>query len=394
MAPMASLSSKRDHRIDLFRGLALVIIYIDHIPTDRLSHLTLRNFGFTSAADIFVLLAGISFALAHGPRLETRGLGAVLRQVGRRALTIYAAHVAVLLIALLLLVAINRDAPLDLFVATPPSWAGATLWQAAGLAFTLQYQPPYFDILPLYIVLLLLALPLLLLGRRHLGLMLSASVAVWLLAEVYAVNIPSTRSASGWYFDPLSWQIVFAAGLAIGLMSLRQTPLPRAPWLTVLSVVVILASFVLVFPCRHYGPLSSHCYFEPLSHITGLMDRQSPWRLFDTLAWVYLIARLLPRDARWLTHPLAQTLTRMGRHSLAVFSIGTLLSLAGRSYLSGPDTAWIAQIGVFVAGIAVMMLVASLLDYRLRKPEGPVRAGHDVGLPPESQPQRCLTARS
>jgi hypothetical protein len=72
-------SPKRDLRIDLFRGLALVVIYIDHIPSDRLSHLTIRNFGFTSAADIFVLLAGISFALAYVPRLDAPSISPMSR---------------------------------------------------------------------------------------------------------------------------------------------------------------------------------------------------------------------------------------------------------------------------------------------------------------------------
>jgi hypothetical protein len=367
---MATLPSKRDLRIDLFRGLALVIIYIDHIPTDRLANLTLRNFGFTSAADIFVLLAGMSFALAYAPRLETHGLPAVIRQVGRRLVTIYAAHLAVLFVGLALLIAIGRDAVLDLFIANPVSWAGLSPSWAAVMAFTLEYQPPYFDILPLYIVLLAFAVPLVLLARVHLILMLSASALVWLVAEIWAVNIPSSRSTAGWYFDPMSWQIVFAAGLAIGLLGLRRTPLPRAPWLAGLSVLVILASFALVFPCRHYGPFSSHCYFEPLSHISGLLDRQSPWRFVDTLAWVYLIARTIPRDARWLGHPLAQVLTRMGKHSLAIFSIGTLLSLLGRAFLSHSGAAWGTQIGVFVAGTAVLALAAYLLDRKPRSTRG------------------------
>jgi hypothetical protein len=363
-------SPKRDLRIDLFRGLALVIIYIDHIPTDRLSHLTLRNFGFTSAADIFVLLAGLSFALAYAPRLDVRGARSVVGQVGRRVVTIYAAHLLVLLAGLGLLVAINQDAPLDLYVANPPSWAGSTLSQAIAMSFTLQYQPPYFDILPLYIVLLLCAVPLLLLARIHWSLALSASALVWLLTEVYTLNFPSTRSASGWYFDPMSWQIIFATGLCIGLFSLRGQPLKRTPWLTALCVLIILASLVLVFPCRHYGPLSSLCYFEPLSHITGLLDRQTPWRFLNTVAWVYLIVRYVPRDARWLANPLSQVLTRMGKHSLVVFSTGTLLSLIARIFLSGPGTGWLAQIGVFVFGTAVLALTAYLLDSKPRNTAG------------------------
>ena len=48
----------RDHRIDFFRGLALVFIFWDHIPGNPLANLTVRNFGFSDAAEIFVFLAG------------------------------------------------------------------------------------------------------------------------------------------------------------------------------------------------------------------------------------------------------------------------------------------------------------------------------------------------
>jgi hypothetical protein len=92
------------------------------------------------------------------------------------------------------------------------------------------------------------------------------------------------------------------------------------------------------------------------------MDQQTPWRFLNTLAWIYLIARYIPRDARWLSNPLAQILTRMGKHSLVVFSIGTLLSLAARIFLSGPETGWFAQIAVFVVGTAALAVTAYLLD--------------------------------
>jgi hypothetical protein len=366
------INPKRDLRIDLFRGLALVIIYIDHIPSDRLSNLTLRNFGFTSAADIFVLLAGISFALAYAPRLDTRGLFAVAKQIGRRIVTIYFAHIVVLLIGLALLISINRNSSLDLFVATPLSWAGLHMSDAFLKTITLQYQPPFFDILPLYIALLFFAIPLLLLARVHWGLAISASALIWFLADTYALNFPSTRSMAGWYFDPMSWQIVFATGLCVGLFGLSRKPLKPARWLALLCVLVLAASFVAVFPCRHYGPDSSYCYFEPLSRVTGLMDRQTPARFLNTLAWIYLAVCLIPRDARWLTNPLSQILTRMGKHSLAIFSLGTLLSLLARIYMSGPETSWLTQIAVFVWGTAVLAMVAYLLDDPPSNTPGPV----------------------
>lgn len=372
---MGTLPSKRDLRIDLFRGLALVVIYIDHIPYNRFSHLTLRNFGFTSAADIFVLLAGIAFALAYAPRLDARGIGLVTGMVGRRIVTIYAAHILVLLAALMLLVVVNRNAPLDLFVASPATWVDYSLPHAAAMSLVLQFQPPYFDILPLYLVLLAFALPLLFMARSHWGLALSASAALWLVAAVYGLNFPSVRSIEGWYFDPLSWQIVFATGLCIGLAGLGGGSIWKSRWLSALCILVIAVSFVLVFPCRHLGTDSSHCYLGSFSQFGGLVDRQTPWRFVNTLAWVYLIIRYVPRDARWLTRPAAQALTRMGRNSLAVFSIGTLLSLAARLALPGPDHSWLAQIAIFVTGTAVMALTAYLLDNMPRNmPLIPTRA--------------------
>jgi hypothetical protein len=54
----ASMVNDRDLRIDFLRGLALLFIFIDHIPDNGLAHFTLRNFGFADAAEVFVLLAG------------------------------------------------------------------------------------------------------------------------------------------------------------------------------------------------------------------------------------------------------------------------------------------------------------------------------------------------
>src|SRR6266487_3160746 len=59
-------TSKRDPRIDVLRGLALLMIFVDHVPDNLLSLITLRNFGFSDAAEVFVLLAGFSSMLAYG----------------------------------------------------------------------------------------------------------------------------------------------------------------------------------------------------------------------------------------------------------------------------------------------------------------------------------------
>jgi hypothetical protein len=65
--------SARDPRIDFLRGLALITIFIDHVPANPFNLLTMRNFGFADAAELFVVLAGISSMLAYGSGFERKG---------------------------------------------------------------------------------------------------------------------------------------------------------------------------------------------------------------------------------------------------------------------------------------------------------------------------------
>ncbi|WP_295558766.1 OpgC domain-containing protein [uncultured Hyphomicrobium sp.] len=364
---MQTNALKRDLRIDLLRGLALVFIYIDHIPFDRLSHLTLRNFGYTNAADVFVLLAGTSFALAYARRLDVSGLKAVLGPVLRRIFTIYFAHILVLLLGLIVLVQAGRDAPLDLFsTISGPVWAGLSPRDAIAMATTLEYQPPYFDILPLYVALLLMAIPILLLARVHWALALAASIALWAFAEFYGLNFSSTRSDAGWYFNPLSWQFVFTVGICLGLASQRPAPILEVPWLPLVCVLYLCVAFFMSAPWRRYGVPIDYCNIETLPLLNSSVDRQTPWRFANTLAWVFLIARYVPRDAGWLTHPVTQLATRMGRHSLAVFCVGSLLSLVARVFFACTHDSWLVEIALDVGGTGLLALTAYMLDHEPR----------------------------
>jgi hypothetical protein len=56
--------SKHDLRVDAVRGISLLMIFADHASANILSRITLHNFGFADAAEIFVLLAGFSTMVA------------------------------------------------------------------------------------------------------------------------------------------------------------------------------------------------------------------------------------------------------------------------------------------------------------------------------------------
>jgi hypothetical protein len=52
----AGRQTERDLRLDLFRGLSLLFIFIDHIPNNVLSYVTLHSVAFSDAAEVFIFI--------------------------------------------------------------------------------------------------------------------------------------------------------------------------------------------------------------------------------------------------------------------------------------------------------------------------------------------------
>src|SRR5256885_5828128 len=95
----ASLAARvRDPRIDLTRGIANWFIFLDHIPHNAVNLLTLRNFGFSGAADLFIFVAGYAAALFYGRMARERGLVVTTTRIFRRLWQLYAAYVVLFVI--------------------------------------------------------------------------------------------------------------------------------------------------------------------------------------------------------------------------------------------------------------------------------------------------------
>ena len=61
----------RDARLDMFRGLALIMIFVNHVPGTIYETYTSRNFGFSDAAEAFVFMSGMAAGLAYSGRFRT-----------------------------------------------------------------------------------------------------------------------------------------------------------------------------------------------------------------------------------------------------------------------------------------------------------------------------------
>ncbi len=171
--------------IDFWRGVALVMIFINHIPGLDYSAFTLRQFSISDAAELFVFLAGCSLAFVANGGSRAKPVGQVIMRLLIRTFEIWRAQIVTISIAIAMLgaSAIYFTDPLLL------EWHGAgpafsdTVRSSIGLVL-LTYQIGYFNILPLYVVLLLLATVFILLSRWSLALALAASVALYVITRL------------------------------------------------------------------------------------------------------------------------------------------------------------------------------------------------------------------
>jgi hypothetical protein len=349
-------SSQRDSRVDVLRGIALAMIFIDHIPGDILNNWTLRNFGFCDAAEIFVLLAGFASMSAYGKCFEREGARSGLRRVGLRCVRLWVFQVGLLVTTL----AIRRLWSTHYGVGTEEIESILQGGLAGiGRAITLWALPPGLDILPLYIVLLTF-FPLGYAAVRLLGprLALAVSASVWVAANLEHLNLVNTRDGSAWHFNPFAWQFLFAIGTILALaMRAGAGNLPRRTWLLALCWLYLGWAFLEAMPWTSWGWPD----FGPLRLDTPDKTNLSPLALLDVLALGYLVL-----SSRWLSGfvrlKVFAPLEACGKHSLEVFSLGTLLSLIGQLAIQTFGTGLPMQVAVNLVGLASLFTVGLALE--------------------------------
>src|SRR5260370_37233550 len=83
----------RDLRLDLFRGVALWLIFLDHIPQNVVNWVTIRNYGFSDATEIFIFISGYTAAFVYGRAMRERGVLIASPRVLRRARQSYVGQI-------------------------------------------------------------------------------------------------------------------------------------------------------------------------------------------------------------------------------------------------------------------------------------------------------------
>jgi hypothetical protein len=351
--------------VDFWRGFALITIFINHIPGIYYSRFTHANISISDSADLFVFLAGWSLRIISGLGERYTPTRHVVLRVCGRALTLYAAQIMITIIAIAMLAgaALILRNPLLL------EWnnAGAVFDDPVpthiGIAF-ITHHLGYFDILPLYVALMLMAPIIVLIDRLVPNFVLPASLALYGVVLAVPIPIPTWPVEGQWFFNPLAWQLVFVLGFVMARSDAGIGAAVRRHlfWLRLVAVPIVIIGLLIVlmdwWPDPTKMPRPRLFFIAEKTYVT-------PMRMIQFLAVVAVFSLVYPYIRRFAA-PLTDFLSMLGRNSLEVFCMGSLLSLSAQivRFVNkgniGMDTV------VVILGVAIMAFTAWLAEWRER----------------------------
>lgn len=357
-------TDNRRWELDALRGLMLVLMTLTHFPT-RLSDPFGQPFGFVSAAEGFVLLSAYMAGLVYSTTARSKGDEPMKSAFFNRAVKLYACQLALLLFAFTLIAGIavigREDAITGLlgFYLERPVVAMVS-------ASLLLYNPALLDILPIYIVFMLLSPIVLLHGMEHgwRGLM-ALSLLLWLGAQ-FGLGPAVHHALTGWFDMPLQyqdmgafslfgWQFLWVLGLWMGAShsepGAQKTRFPQ--WM----VLIVLIFAISAFLWRHavgQTPLPGH------AGINLMFDKWhlGPMRLINVLALMLLLMHFAPWLKRVL--PRVPVLETLGRAALPVFCAHLVAALLALALFGSarPDRPLSVDLLILFAGFYALYAVA------------------------------------
>jgi len=358
------LTGERELRLDLFRGLALWLIFIDHLPPSLITWFTIRNYGFSDATEIFIFISGYTAAFVYGRAMLEHGLVVATARILRRAWQIYVAHVFLFTIFLaeISYVATSFENPLyteEMGIMDFLKQPDVTIVQA----LLLRFRPANMDVLPLYIV-LMLSLPLVLvLMRWKPDLTLALSVLLYAVTWEYDLYLSSYPNGF-WAFNPLAWQLLFVFGAWCALGGARRMQKILSSPVT-LAVCFAYLFFSFLVTLTWYVPQLGHLMPRRIEQWMYLIDKTDldVLRFAHFLALAAITVYYLPRDWPPLKSPWLKPLILCGQHSLEIFCLGVFLAFAGHFILAEVGGGAALHALITLSGILIMCGMAWLISW-------------------------------
>jgi hypothetical protein len=378
-----------DLRPYLLLGIATWFLFLDHVPHNAVSLLTMRNFGFSGAVDLFVFVGGYTAAILYGRMMLERGFVVTATRIFKRLWQLYAAYIVLFVIYINLIGYVARQS-------AAPALIGE--FNVTGIVdhtirtlihgLLLRARPLNLDVLQLFIV-LMATFPFVLLGMiRRPNITVAASIALYFAARQFDWNL-SAFPDGHWYLNPFCWQLLFVLGawLALGLPTLTRAVhrlrtfavLRAAAWLYLLFALAVTvagnfsqASFVPDYLRDTVSPNDS--------------ENLAPYRVLHFLALAFLFTHVVPRNWSGFRWPALRPIVKCGHEWLAAFCAGVFLSFAAHLVLVNSPDSIAMQILVSFGGILIMTAVAYYVAWSKRQDHKPAfRTQLMTGLPEEGR---------
>lgn len=349
------------NEIDFWRGFALVTIFINHIPGNFFERFTYRNLSLSDSAELFVFLAGWSLRLQTN-RTASLPLAPLVQKLGGRAVQVYFAQIVIteLAIALIAAASIYYDAPFLLDWHNAAAIFHNPVEAHVGL-IALTHQLGYFNILPLYVVLVASAPLIAICARYAAPLLLPISAAIYIVTLATGINLPSWPEPGNWFLNPLAWQFIYVLGFSlagkdgIGGLARRYRKAFFYAGLPLVALGVVIG-------LTHFSPRPDQV---PDPKLFFVFDKTflSPARLIHMLALTAVFAGSFP----FLIGKfglIVRLFSLLGRHSLYVFCVASLLSLMGQIIRFAYGGAVLTDAMMVGTGLVIMGIVAWLSERR------------------------------
>lgn len=368
---------REPNEIDFWRGFALVTIFVNHVPGLYFERFTHRNVSLSDAAELFVFLAGWALRKLFDSAPKDVSMFWLFMRLEGRAFDVYFAQLIITEIAIAVLAASSLlfDAPYLLDWHNASTVFNDPVRAHIGLV-VLTHQLGYFNILPLYVILMLAAPLIALIYRSASSALLLSSLVIYASALIFGVNLPTWPVEGTWFFNPLTWQLIFVLGFLSagtnglgGFVRRYRTPLR---WLAV--PVVVLGAVAAV---TRFSPDPVELP-EPTLVFMFSKTFLSPARLLHALALVLLFGGIFVSIRHYIPR-IADYLSLLGRNSLKVFCAASLLSLIGQVLRFSIGGTFATDVIIVSFGLSTLGIVAWASEWRERS-----RRFSAKGSPPSS----------
>jgi hypothetical protein len=375
----------RDLRIDFARGLANWFMLLDHIPNNIVNLLTMRNFGFSGAIDLFAFASGYGAALLFGSMMVERGFVIAASRILKRAWQLYAAHLVLFVIYMNAIswVAAQYAAP-DLFEEYHVIGILNDPVRVLTHGLLLEARPLNLDVLQMAIVLLAL-FPLSLAALlRWPNLTMLGSFALYVAARMFDLGLPAYPAGSAVYLNPFCWQLLFVLGSYLALYGKTIVgKLQELRTLRLLAMAYLVFSLLLMVGAK--VPAIGSLIPDAVINAFIPTDRENlgPTRILHLLCVALLFSYYVPADWKGFHSKFLQPIIKCGDEWLASFCVGIFLSLAAQMILITSQNTVLLQVLVSITALTLMTAVAYYISWSRdqdRLPRPTVRKGEDHAI--------------